>query len=115
VNYHGKFNLQVFAPVNLNSGEPAPPDALAHVERVLCKLGGGATITDAVGVWHSPEGRTYREPVRIVETDAVGVRAVLWRMLAELAQRVGRELDQVAVYVRMREIDAEAISITRRD
>jgi len=106
-----KHNLSIFVPVNLNCGMPAAPDALEDAILTLCKLGGGATITDASGVWADPAtGRTLREPVRIVETDAEGYAGILWEELGTLARRIGRTLAQDAVYIRMRPTDAAAVA-----
>ncbi len=107
-----KHNLSIFVPVNLNCGMPAAPDALEDAILTLCELGGGATITDAEGVWADPAtGRTLREPVRIVETDAEGVDSMLWEELGTLARRIGRTLAQDAVYIRLRPTDSAAVTI----
>ncbi len=109
-----KFNLQIFVPATLNSGAPAPAHVLEHVLATLCRIGGGATVTDALGVWTDPAtGRVYRERVQIAETDADGGADMLEIQLHALAERVGRALEQSAVYVRMRETDARAITIER--
>lgn len=106
-----KQNLSVFVPVNLNCGMPAAPEALEDAILTLCELGGGATITDALGVWADPRsGQTIRERVKIVETDAEGDATLLWEELGTLARRIGRTLAQDAVYIRMRPTDSAAVA-----
>ncbi len=111
-----KYNLQIFIPTQLNSGAPAPAAPLEDALATLCELGGGATLTDALGVWTDPRtARVYRERVQIAETDAEGEPAALALELDALAQRIGAALGQIAVYVRIRETDARAITITQKE
>ncbi len=111
----GKFNLQIFVPVNLNDGTPTPFDAQKYAERTLCNLGGGVTITEAFGVWFDSDGKEYREPVQIIETDAEGDRESLTYELEALALRLAIALHQKAIYIRVREIDARLMTPNDRD
>ncbi len=106
-----KHNLQIFVPVNLPCGLPAAPVALESAIIALCELGGGVTVTEAQGIWSDPRtGHIVREPVRIVETDAPGAGSILLEELRTLARCIAHDLDQDAVYIRIRESDSYEIT-----
>lgn len=101
-----RYTLHV--PLQRNDGTAVTDEEFAAIERDLLGIAGGFTSTDGVGGWLSPNGKVYREPVRIY---AVDVTATDWahQRILSLADFVGIALEQEAVYVTRSPIAADAV------
>lgn len=89
-------------PVNFNNSEPIPQDKLDALEKHLCELAGGFTMSEAEGAWVN-EGKLYHEPMRryMIGVSADGIDALEDYAVDTLKQDFG----QINVWV---EVDGEA-------
>ena len=100
--------LTLHVPETLNDGTPVTIGQFAEYEAELLGISTGFTLTHGIGVWRSDAGIVYREPVRLYAVD-VSTDSDARDRLSSLADRIGRELAQRAVYVTASPIDQELV------
>lgn len=95
------FEIQVFVPVSDNDGVAFDAGSFEALEAVLCDRFGGFTLfpSPVVGGWRGPEGRIYRDTLRVygVWTEAPEVSDAI-RVTADYVKTAFR---QEAVSVRV--------------
>lgn len=99
-----RFTLTV--PLTLNDGAASPAEVFEYVETQLGRHAGGYSFTDSVGCWRSPDGVTYREPIRVFTIDG---HETLHSVLTFLAEEIAFQLDQEAVYVTAALVEARLV------
>jgi hypothetical protein len=102
----------IICPQHDNAGK-----SLQHVkhyaELALCKSFGGCTVSSAKGSWVSPQGELVTEPVwQLVAACDETVAA--HNTLRSIANYIGHEGRQDAVYVRYREGRVEIIDTSAK-
>lgn len=114
--------ITVYVPESLPDGTPTPPELLLSYENELldgaltARLESGGLSTEGltifptvIGVWRSPSGRTYREPMRLLCLDVVDAEALI-SDVRRVAERIRIELAQEVVYVTISPVDGLAIA-----
>src|SRR5262249_9798460 len=87
-----RFNV----PLTDNQGQAINPQVILDLQRELLEQFGGFTIVPtSQGRWQSRAGRVYQEEVVVYE---VGVPEGKVPLLRDVVCRVGRRLDQLAMY-----------------
>ncbi len=97
--------VTLHVPEVLNDDSIVPPSYFAEIEDELCRVAGGFTLTHGIGCWRDNAGCLYREPLGLYIVDVASAASVT--ELRGLALRVGRALDQVAVYVTVAAVAVE--------
>lgn len=95
----------IILPIQGNDGTDLSA-AHAALAKDICRTFGGATISEARGMWIDPTGRLFDEPVRqyavACEDNAASVAA-----LRGMADGIGRVARQQSMYLRLPSGDVE--------
>lgn len=97
----------IIVPKTGNNGENLAAVISATADALTCRFG-GCTIRDATGCWRDKAGKLYMEPVAECVA-ACEANAESNAVLRELAQRVGHDAKQLAIYVRYPSGDVDII------
>lgn len=79
--------------------------------KLLAKQFGGATAIDAKGFWFGPDGTPYSEPVTQIITAYDPSDVASDGFLRGVAETIGRQAKQLAMYVRYASGTVEVISL----
>jgi hypothetical protein len=113
--------ITLHVPEELPDGSPVEVARFEAYERALFELArrargmtdageeGFTLIRGAVGTWRSPDGVTFREPMRLYCLDVADADEVL-DDLRSLSERIQAELNQEAIYLTIAPIDVLLIT-----